>query len=256
MPPPLKERVQRWESRARAQGAAQIESQLLRTSSERIPIISLRFGSGCHRVSALSLATSSGAGARDLDLFVRGEPGSELTRHDQSENTDAEIELCVASPRQVDVGVLGLPPGDPAVLQHALFALPEGLPQGWGSDVQARFAEAFLRRRFRGSSRGPIHESLGIAGRTVVPLELEVQTCYVAAAAVLQGSPKALLLDAALEDGAGSVDSTSTEPALALAFCTGHAGSVRLRVEAAGPSLAWLLALWRVGRLGDEFGAP
>jgi hypothetical protein len=241
---------------ARAQGAALVESQLLRSGNAPMPLISLRLGAGCHRISAMSLATSSAAGGRDLDLFVRGELGSELTRQDQSENSDAEIELCVASPRQVDVGVLGLPPADPAVLEHALFPLPEGLPEGWGDEIQARFAEAFFRRRFRGSSRGPIHESLGVAGRTLVPLELELQTCYVAAAAVLQGSPKALLLEATPEDGAGSVDSTSTEPALALGFCTSHVGSVRVRVEAAGPSLAWLLALWRIGRRDVDFGEP
>jgi hypothetical protein len=223
---------------------------------EPMPLISLRLGAGCHRVSALSLAPSSAGAGRDLDLFVRGEPGSELTRQDQSENADAELELCVASPRRVDVGVLGLPPADPAVLEHALFPLPEGLPEGWGDAIPARFAEALFRRHFRGSSRGPVHESLGIAGRTLVPLELEVQTCYVAAAAVLQGSPKALLLEATPEDGAGSVDSSSTEPALALGFCTGHARYVRLRVEAAGSSLAWLLALWRVGRRAADFGEP
>jgi hypothetical protein len=251
---PIERRAATWEAQARGEGAEKIERHLLGAGTERAPKTELELAAGCHRLSALALGTTGSKAVRDLDLFVRGAVGTDLARQDQSENSDAQVELCVGAPSAVEALVLGLTPTETALLQHAQFALPGGLPERWGPEVQARFAEAFFRRRFRGPGRSPIHEALGLSGRSVLPLELEAQTCYVGAVAVIQGTPRGLLLDVAVGDGDGSLDTTSSEPGIALGFCTADDVSARVRVEAVGPSLAWLVAIWRVSRQARETG--
>jgi hypothetical protein len=203
---------------------------------------------GCHRISALGVQAKAGDPTRDLDLFVRGAPGSGVALQDQSENSDAEIEGCVGSATPVNVEVQGGSRLDPAVLLHGRFPLPEGLPERWGPELRARFAAAFFRRNFVGHPRNPIHESLGVAGRTVLPLSLEPHTCYAAAASIIQGSPNALQLEVAPADSDVRSDATTDQPAVVVAFCTGDDGLARLRVHAMGRSLAWLVAVWRIER--------
>jgi hypothetical protein len=126
--------------------------------------------------------------------------------------------------------------------------MPEGLPAHWGPLVRSRLAEAFFRRHSSGVPREPIHEALGVAGRTTLPLELERRTCYTAGLSVFSGTPKALLLEATPPDRDAAVDSTSDAEAVIVAFCTGEEAVARLRVEAVGVSVAWLAAVWRVER--------
>jgi hypothetical protein len=247
-PPPLELRAVAWEAQAKRDGALQIERQLVKGGGSEIPTLRLSLGEGCHRLSALGVRPQGSAPARDLDLFLRGESLFDLRREDQSENSDAEITLCVASPVPVRVGVLGLTAADPAMLQHARFPMPDGLPSHWGPLVRARFAEAFFRRHSLGAPRGPVYESLGVAGRTTLPLNLERRTCYVAGLSVFSGNPKALLLEAMPSDRDGSADSTSDAEAVIVAFCSGEDDFARLRVEAVGLSVAWVLAVWRIER--------
>jgi hypothetical protein len=256
IPPPLEVRALAWEAQARRDGASQIERQLIKPAGAQVPSARLSLAEGCHRLSALGLQPSPQDAPRDLDLFLRGEALYELRREDQSENSDAEISLCVAAPVAVRVGVLGLGPADPAVLQHARFPMPSGLPLHWGPLVRARLAEAFFRRYSLGAPREPVHEALGVAGRTLLPLQLERRTCYTAGLSVFSGTPKALLLEAMPPDRDGAADSTSEAEALIVAFCTGEEAFARLRVEAVGLSVAWLVTVWRIER--EEFveGAP
>jgi hypothetical protein len=73
---------------------------------------------------------------------------------------------------------------------------------------------------------------------------------------VLQGDPKALLLEVAPSDRDAALDSTSDSEAVVVAFCTGDDGFARLRVEAVGLSVAWVVALWRIEREATLEGAP
>jgi hypothetical protein len=256
VPPPIELRAMAWEAQAKRDGATQIERQLIRAQGNEVPTARFSLGESCHRLSALGLAPTGRDSPRDLDLFLRGEALFELRREDQSENSDAEISVCLAAPAPVSVGVLGLGTSDTAVLQHATFPMPLGLPAHWGPLVRSRFAEAFFRRHSSGTSRGPVYEALGVAGRTTLPLNLELRTCYVAGLSVLQGNPKALLLEATPSDRDGAADSTGDAEALVVAFCTGDDGFARLRVEAVGLSVAWVAALWRVEREAPLEGAP
>jgi hypothetical protein len=256
IPPPLELRAVAWEAQAKRDGATQIERQLVKAEGTEIPSARLSLTEGCHRLSALGLQPSAPDAPRDLDLFLRGEALFDLRREDQSENSDAEISLCLASPAPVRLGVLGLGATDPAVLQHARFPMPLGLPAHWGPLVRSRLAEAFFRRHSLGVPREAVYESLGVAGRTTLPLNLELRTCYAAGLSVLQGDPKALLLEVAPSDRDAALDSTSDSEAVVVAFCTGDDGFARLRVEAVGLSVAWVVALWRIEREATLEGAP
>jgi hypothetical protein len=256
IPPPLELRAVAWEAQAKRDGATQIESQVIKPQGSEIPTARLSLAEGCHRLSALGLSPAGADAPRDLDLFLRGEALFDLRREDQSENSDAEISVCVASPAPVRLGVLGLGSSDPAVLQQARFPMPLGLPTHWGPQVRSRFAEAFFRRHSTGTPRPPVYESLGVAGRTTLPLNLELRTCYVAGLSVLQGSTKALLLEVTPSDRDGAADSTSEAEAVIVAFCTGDDGFARLRAEAVGLSVAWVAAVWRVEREVPLEGAP
>jgi hypothetical protein len=256
VPPPLELRASAWEAQAKRDGATQVERQLVKASGTEIPTARLSLGEGCHRLSALGLQPAGADAPRDLDLFLRGEALFDLRREDQSENSDAEISVCLASPAAVRLGVLGLGTPDPAVLQHARFPMPTGLPAHWGPLVRARLAEAFFRRHSFGAEREPVYETLGIAGRTTVPLNLELRTCYVAGLSLLSGNFKALLLEAMPSDRDGAADSSSDAEAVVVAFCTGDDAFARLRVEAVGLSVAWVAAVWRVEREVLLEGAP
>lgn len=246
--PSLDSRASAWESQAKRDGAVQIQRQMLQALNGQVAGARLELASGCHRLSALSVQTARTALPRDVDLFVRGETFPVLGRQDQSENADAEVEFCLGKPTPVRLALMGLLPGDRSLLQHASFPLPDGLPERWGTEPRARLAEAFFRRGFRGQLRGPVDEALGVAGRTTLPLNLEQDTCYVAGVSVIQGNVKALGVEVNLPDVEGAREGTSTESAIALAFCAGESVDAELRVEAIGPSLAWFAALFRIGR--------
>lgn len=256
VPPPVRSRGLAWEAEAKRDGAAGVAREVLQ-SSERTEWLSTRVDltEGCHRLSALALSASAGEAPRDLDLFLRSEATPALAREDQSENSDAEISVCVGEPTPVKVGVSGAAFAEPVVLQHASFPLPPGLPERWGPVVRGRFAEAFFRRRFAGHPRPPVYETLGLAGRTLLPLGLEPQTCYALGVAAIQGNVKGLLVEVTPNDHEGAADSTAEEPGLVLAFCTGDDGYAQVRVEAAGVSTAWLAAVWRIERRLLEEGA-
>lgn len=253
LPPPIEARGLAWEAQARRSGAVQVVRQVLRSETAAPVMTRMDLAEGCHRLSALALQADAGELPRDLDLFLRSETNPDLSREDQSENSDAEITVCVGEPTPTRVGVSGVGAAEPIVLQHASFPLPLGLPERWGPALRGRFADAFFRRSFPGHSARPIYESLGIAGRTLLPLELEPRTCYAAGVSAIQGNLKGLLLDVAPLDAEGAADGTSEATALVVGFCTGDDGYAQLRIEATGASVAWLTAIWRIERsLLDE----
>jgi len=253
--PPVEARAVAWEQRAKGEGAEAIVRSLVRASNRSRASVVLTLEPGCHRLSALALQTTELDPPPDLDLVLRTAT-DDFMRGDQSENSDAEIEACFGARSRVEVVIPGLAPGDPAVLEQARFPMPSGLPGSWGPEVQGRFAAAFFRRRQAGPSSLPLVETLGIGGRTLLPLSLETHTCYVAVTAAIQGRPKTLLLDASIADRGGASDGTGDESSVAIAFCMGDDSRAQLRVEASGSGVTWLTALWRSGRAQLQEDSP
>jgi hypothetical protein len=111
--------------------------------------------------------------------------------------------------------------------------------------ARERLAEALWDQHFAGVVDPPVYESLGVTGMTVLPLEVEPNTCYVVSAGILRGLVKAFQLRLIMPGGQASASASNDRNSAALAFCSGMERGAQLQVEAFGASLAWLAAIWR-----------
>lgn len=243
--PPLKARVGEWEARARRDGAVATENRILRADESARVSLDLTLSEGCHRFSGLGLTDARREQSLDIDLVIYRDSPRSILREDQSENPDASSSLCVAQETSVIVDLLGAPPGDPIALLQARFPLPEGLPVRWGPAARERLAEALWDQSFAGMPRPPIYESMGVTGMTVLPLQIEPNTCYVVAAGVLRGLVKAFQVRLLTPGAQASATASNDRTGAALAFCSGVEQKAELQIESFGASLAWLAAVWR-----------
>jgi hypothetical protein len=243
--PPLKARASQWEAEAKRDGAVATDNRILRADESARVGVDLSLEEGCHRFSGLGLQAARGAQSLDIDLVLYRDSPRTILREDQSENPDASLSLCVAQATDVILDVLGAPPGDPVALLHARFPLPDGLPFRWGPAARERLAEALWDQHFAGVAQAPIYESLGVTGLTVLPLEIEPNTCYVVSAGILRGLVKAFQLRLITPGAQASASAANERSSSALAFCSGMESGAQLQVEAFGASLAWLAAVWR-----------
>jgi hypothetical protein len=111
-----------------------------------------------------------------------------------------------------------------------------------------------MHHRLRALPDLPFYESLGTYGMHQLPIELEPDGCYVAAAAPLRGDPQLLSLSVRTEGRRSRAHSEGPYDAALLTFCARGATKGTLEVEVHGSSVAWLGAVWQVGRivLGEE----
>jgi hypothetical protein len=135
------------------------------------------------------------------------------------------------------------------MILHARWDLPSGLPDRWEPHVAARMAEAIWQNHNRSLGGTPVHESLGIAGVTAVPIEIEPFACYVVAAAPVRGQPLGLDLAVAAGRQHGQNHGDSEVAGTSLAFCNDASDRALIEVEARGIGLVWLLAVWQTGRV-------
>jgi hypothetical protein len=243
--PPLKARVGEWEAEAKRDGALAADNRILRADESARVGVDLSLEEGCHRLAGLGLSPARQEQSLDIDLVLYRDSPRTILREDQSENPDASVSLCVAQETDVILDVLGAPPGEPVALLHARFPLPEGLPLRWGPVARERLAEALWDQHFAGVADPPIYESLGVTGMTVLPLQIEPNTCYVVSAGILRGLVKAFQLRLITAGGQASASASNERTSAAVAFCSGVEQGAQLQVEAFGASLAWLAAVWR-----------
>jgi hypothetical protein len=243
--PPLKARANEWEAQAKRDGALAADNRILRADESARVGVDLSLEEGCHRFAGLGLSAAREQQSLDIDLVLYRDSPRTILREDQSENPDAAISLCVAQETDVILDVLGIPPGDPVALLHARFPLPDGLPLRWGPAARERLAEALWDQNFAGIADAPIYESLGVTGMTLLPLQLEPNTCYVVSAGILRGLVKAFQLRLITPGAQASASAANERSSAALAFCSGTESGAQLQVEAFGASLAWLAAVWR-----------
>jgi hypothetical protein len=243
--PPLKARVSEWEARARRDGALAAENRILRADESARVSLDLTLAEGCHRFAGLGLTAARREQSLDIDLALYRDSPRTILREDQSENPDASISLCVAQDTDVILDLLGAPPGDPLALLQARFPLPEGLPLRWGPAARERLAEALWDQGFAGVAEPPIYESMGVTGMTLLPLQIEPNTCYVVAAGVLRGLVKAFQVRLITPGAQASATASNDRTSAALAFCSGMEQKAQLQIESFGASLAWLAAVWR-----------
>jgi len=181
----------------------------------------------------------------DAEL-VDGEGGARLAI-DRAEDADAALSLCLGTPTRVELRFVGAAPNAPLSVTHARWDLPPGLPSSWGSEAQARLAR-LARNAHLELLTAPIYSSLGVQGKTELPLEVEPGACYSALLIPLRGAARSLSLSvrahATGEVPRGAADVEGS----AVSFCTHGARLATVEVDAQGAGLAWLLSIWQNGR--------
>jgi len=240
----LLERRERAESAARADGATNVLRTLAQANLAGSGEIALKAVTGCHRFQVMA---DSGERLADVDAELRdADTGARLGR-DRGETPDARLETCVARTTDLTISFAGAPPGSSVVVQDALFALPKGIPEHWGSRAQAGLAHALRRRLRRGPSKGPIFETIGAQGTTATTMAVESGRCYVASLALLRGSSRGLRLIASASARASFEEVPPASEAAAITFCAERHETARLHVDVPGAGMSWVLAVWLMG---------
>jgi hypothetical protein len=242
---PLAARAARAEQRARQEGAAASIVDEARASDEGGGRMLVGFREGCHRVELLA---DLGPGGRvaDVDAEIHDGASNALLARDRSDTPDARLELCLGEGQAAVVVFGGAPPGAKVAMIDSRWPVPAGVPAAWAPRARAAAAGALMRRRVavKGS---PLAEGLGVAGGTLVPIELEPGSCYVAAVAAARGELRHLAVATTVDGRATRDDSGASRDGVAMAFCSQRAERAQLRVEARGTGVVWSLAMWRVG---------
>jgi hypothetical protein len=235
--------------RAEQEGAAHFEQRMVPSGEEGIARVLLGLEPGCHRISVLGITPTSPQIGLDMDAEVRWADTGEVATQDRSDSPDATLGLCVGAAQNALLTFAGGIPGMPTLITHARWELPAGLPIRWSPEARASMADVLWRTGVRGITTSPIYESLGVAGTTTLPLEVEPGACYVVAAAPVRADVK--LIAMAVEAGPVRAYSHSDEEggATLLAFCVQAERRARLDVEAHGASVVWLGAVWQTGRV-------
>ena len=245
--PTLAGRLLRLATRARREGAQAFEQTQAETDREGSGAESLTLARGCHELTLLSAATPLGSLVVDLDAeLLDGESGARLAI-DRAEDADAALRVCLGTPTRVELRFMGAAPATSLSLTHARWDLPTGLPSSWSADAQARLARLAQDARLKLLS-APIYSSLGVQGRSELPLEVEPGACYSALLVPLRGDVVRLSLSvrahAAGQVPRGSADTEGS----AVSFCAQGARLATLEIDGQGSGLAWLLAVWQSGR--------
>jgi hypothetical protein len=211
--------------------------------------ILLDLSPGCHHLFVLAAPSKNADTVQDVDaelVWANGSVGSS----DRTDSPDAALLACTGERRLGVLSYGGAAVEAPVFVLHGKKELPQGLPPGIGPDARGRMAKALVERHLVLPSRQPVYASLGVAGITELPIEVEPGRCYVAMATPIQGETKLLALNAEAGTRRTRAHTDEADAALVSTFCVGAVDRGKLEVEAHGIDLVWLSALWPTARLG------
>jgi hypothetical protein len=258
--PPLEvaaQRAQSAEQRALRDGGHLDSRRSVPMGEDGMGVLSLSLEAGCHRIEIFGEDRRRTRRSKrlDIDAELRDDDGDILAR-DRTEAPDARIETCLGEATGTTLVMAGAEPATDAMVTHALWPIPDRLPWVWEGQARARMAQALLAHRARVPDSLPVFLTQGTAGSTAVPLALQPGACYLAAAAIAQGSPRGLGLrvrvsgrDYADDRGVGGVGAV-------VAFCTGASERAVATVDARGAALAWGLVIYQMHTLPSTEGTP
>jgi hypothetical protein len=254
LPAPLDARVQRFERVLREGGVTNVEERVISAGAEGAGKVLMEFAPGCHRIGVLGGAEPGHSEfPHDIDAELAWASGG-IVASDRTDSSSANLLACTAERKPAILAFAGAPPDARVVLIHGVEEIPRGLPDAFGDEARAHIAKAFVERRARGPDFPPLYTSLGIAGITELPVEVDPGQCYWVTVAPSEGD--ATLVALAADVGTTHVRAHTDEPggAVLASFCAGTARRGNLEVEVHGTGVVWLLALFRAGsmRLGDE----
>lgn len=248
---PLAQRIAAFEDRATLAGAVESGRLELTADEDGGGSALMHLDEGCHELSVLS--GSAPGGTPDVDADVVAESTGEILASDHSDASDATLSLCLGATTALRVRFAGAASSSSLALLHAHYALPSGLPEHWGPPARGHMAEALHARDLRNLGIGPVYESLGVQGETLLPIPVEPGACYVIGVALIRGQADSLGLSADWDNRTGETQAAPGEVATALALCA-QDDHVGVRVALRGAGAAWVLAAWRTSRarLGGE----
>jgi hypothetical protein len=249
-PPPavLASRVGAVERYFAREDIAGVRKRLAPTDANGSGQLLLDLSPGCHHLFVLAAPPDGVEIAQDVDaelIWANGNVGAS----DRTDSPDAALLACTGERR---LGVLSYGGGAgkmPVFVLHGRRELPEGLPGGVGPDARGRMAKALIERHVALPARQPVYTSLGIAGLTELPVEVEPGQCYLAMTAPIQGEAKVLSVNTEAGTRRTRAHTDESDVALVSSFCAGAVTRAKLEIEAHGIDLVWLAALWPTARL-------
>lgn len=243
------------QSRNRSRGAKSQRVRVVNSGWDGAGGLTLRLKAGCYTLDLLGpeAAVRTPRDARstysldiDLDLTWRDGGGPPLS--DRSESPDGFLEFCLGEAAVGSLRFQGSLPNSDVVVVLGSWPLPAGLARRWPPAAAARIAE-IVREQHTSSLDALVHRSTGVAGITLVPVELEPDACYLGAVIPLRGESNGLELGASVGGVAYRNESSRPGRGTALAFCGKGADTAVLEVQARGSGVEYQLALWQTHRI-------
>jgi hypothetical protein len=255
-PAPIADRLSAAAARSRREGGAEVARDAIESSPRGTGSHRLLLDVGCYRIDVLAepgpVAASESALMSDLSLMPELLATAAPISVERGDGLGAALNFCQGERGQVGLRFAGAPPSSKVWFLASRFALPDGLPESWGSGGRARMA-ALLREHGARVSGSPIDQALGIQGPTLMPISVEPGACYVAALTPVQGQAFALALGAVSAGVEAQNHRVQGSDGTLLSFCVKAAESAAIEVDTRGNNLTWLFALWQTGRV--ELGA-
>ncbi len=244
------ERADAAEARARREGAAVGARQTFMTGADGSGSLQLQLEPGCHRIELFGTdprALGIKGGHLDVDAELRDTDDDTVLARDRSEAPDAHLEACVGGETLGQLFFAGAPPRSPITLTRAKWSIPDRLPRAWGREVRARMAAALLLHHAPMLGDDPVLVVQGPAGVTPIPLQVTPGACYLVVAGIAHGTPRGLGLSATSGEESAGDERGLNDASGVIAFCARESARARVVVDARGISLAWVLAVYRVG---------
>lgn len=257
---PLRERASSFEESWVHEAVEVLPRRLVPGDESGAGRLILDLSPGCHRIAVLAVDSDDSHDSdepeghvHDIDAELAWISG-DVAAVDRTDGPDATLTACAGSQEPAIVAFAGAAPHGAVLVLHGRSDLPRGIPEDWGPAARARISRALIARRAPAPASPPIYSSLGVAGLTLLPVEVEPGQCYLAALALIDGSAKLVALSAATGTVRSAAHTDEPNGAAILTFCAGSSGRATLETEVHGASLVSALGVWPLGhrRLGED----
>lgn len=243
---PLKERVIALSHTRRAGGAEAIQESSITSDTAGRGSTILQLSAGCHRLELLADPNPDSPPDLDGQLFALGE--GVLVASDEEHRSQVSLRHCVGRVERFRLDYSGAVPRSEIVLLHSSWPIPAAFPQSWGSLARARLARVAWERGLGDYGAPPVFSAMGVRGTTRLVVPTDPGACYIGTLALLRGEVTTLALaaqaaattyEAHVPDGSG----------VSVAFCANGEQSVVVEAQTLGTGIAWILGVWRAGRV-------
>jgi hypothetical protein len=246
-PAPLEDRFMALSRRYARERVAEIHRRLVPSGADGSARVLFDLGPGCHRIHVLGV-NGDGDPGLDVDAELSFIDPPEFVASDRSDSPDAGLLACAGENRKAVLTFAGAPPSAPVLIVQARWYLPDALPVRWGPAARGDVGRAFFRHHLDHISGPPVFESLGIAGGTTLPIEIDPSACYVGVVMAVRGQVQLLSLSVTVGRNVSTAHATPGDAPPLVAFCGDSRGRAVVDVEAHGSSYYFRFALFETGR--------